>query len=293
VTAHAQLLTGNRLHLNHGPIDLIIGADGDAKDVQRAYRAACTVFPSILPALVAEQPFLRSPVGKTGQGPGRDNGHILEDVRSIPHRMYGAVWPFRDRFITPMAAVAGSVADHVLGVMLAAAPLRRAYVNNGGDIALHLAPGTTFTAGVVGDQAAPGIDAHVVINPSDGIGGIATSGWRGRSQSLGIADSVTVLAASAAEADAAATIIANAVNVDDPAVDRRPAHEVKDGSDLGSLLVTVAVGPLSVEARHAALASGVACAVESLKCSRIIASYIQLQGDARVVGAQSRALHVA
>ena len=38
--------------------------------------------------------------------------------------------------------------------------------------------------------------------------GVATSGWRGRSHSLGIADSVTVLAATAAMADAAATVIA-------------------------------------------------------------------------------------
>ena len=52
--------------------------------------------------------------------------------------------------------------------------------------------------------------------------GIATSGWRGRSFSLGIADAVTVLAATAAEADAAATVIANAVDLPGhPAIDTR------------------------------------------------------------------------
>lgn len=198
--------------------------------------------------------------------------------------MYAAVWPYRDRFITPMAAVAGSVADHMLGVMLAAAPLRRAYVNNGGDIALHLMPGESFAVGVVGDLAAPGIDARVVIRAGDGIGGIATSGWRGRSQSLGIADAVTVLACDAATADAAATMIANAVDVEDPAIERRPARAVKDDSDLGDLPVTVAVGRLSLAARGRALATGGARAQEILGQKHIIAAYIQLQGEMVVVG---------
>ncbi len=203
--------------------------------------------------------------------------------------MHAAVWPYRDRFITPMAAVAGSVADHVLEKMLQAAPLRRAYVNNGGDIALHLTPGERFTAGVVGDLALPGIDARVTIGAGDGIGGIATSGWRGRSQSLGIADAVTVLAGDAATADAAATMIANAVNIEDPVIERRPAREVKDDSDLGDLLVTVAVGRLSPEARARALGAGHARAVEIFGQKHIIAAYIQLQGEMVVVGAKAPA----
>ena len=54
--------------------------------------------------------------------------------------MHAAVAPFAEEsFITPMAAVAGAVADEILQAMRRAAPLARAYVNNGGDIALHLA----------------------------------------------------------------------------------------------------------------------------------------------------------
>ena len=64
--------------------------------------------------------------------------------------------------------------------------------------------------------------------------GIATSGWRGRSFSLGIADAVTVLADRAAAADAAATIIANAVDLPGhPAIVRVPACELAPDSDLG------------------------------------------------------------
>ena len=53
--------------------------------------------------------------------------------------MHAAVLPYAaEHFITPMAAVAGAVAEEVLGAMMRAAELERAYVNNGGDIALHL-----------------------------------------------------------------------------------------------------------------------------------------------------------
>ncbi len=37
-----------------------------------------------------------------------------------------------------MAAVAGAVADHILAAMIAGRRLAKAYVNDGGDIALHL-----------------------------------------------------------------------------------------------------------------------------------------------------------
>lgn len=290
MTATARLIGGHRLHLQHGPIDLVIGADGAAAEIERAYRAAWAAFPSLLPALVEELPFLRSKVAKDALAPAppgereEDRKREAEGTHAVARAMYAAVWPYRDRFVTPMAAVAGSVADHVLGVMLKAAPLTRAYVNNGGDIAIHLAPGQTFVAGVVGDVANAAIDARAVIASADGIGGIATSGWRGRSQSLGIADAVTVLARDAATADAAATMIANAVDLDHPAVTRRPAREVKDDSDLGDRLVTVAVGPLDRAARGEALAAGAKRACEILIHGLMIAAYIQLQGEMMVVG---------
>ncbi|MEQ1615534.1 MAG: UPF0280 family protein [Hyphomicrobiaceae bacterium] len=284
MTASVRLIAGNRLYLQHGPIDLIIGADGEAAEVEKSYVAAAKAFPGILPALVAELALLRTRVTHPRPRSGGGKGN-----HPVARRMHAAVWPYRDRFITPMAAVAGSVADHLLEKMLQAAPLRRAYVNNGGDIALHLTPGERFTVGVVGDLALPGIDARVTIGAGDGIGGIATSGWRGRSQSLGIADAVTVLAGDAATADAAATMIANAVNIEDPVIERRPAREVKDDSDLGDLLVTVAVGQLSPEARARALGAGHDRAVEIFGQKHIIAAYIQLQGEMVVVGAKAPA----
>ncbi len=283
MTAQARLLTGNRLHLQHGPIDLVIGADGDASEVERAFTGAADAFPDILPRLITELSGLRTPITETG----------LSFAGPVARRMAAAVWPYRDRFITPMAAVAGSVADEVLSIMCASAELRRAYVNNGGDIALHLQPGASFAAGVVGDLAAPAIDARLVVRHSDRIGGIATSGWRGRSQSLGIADAVTVLAASSAAADAAATMIANAVNIDDPAIERLPATAVRDDSDLRDRLVTVAVGRLSEPQRRCALDAGLRRAQEIFSQQLIVAAYIQLQGDSRVAGERALSAHAA
>ena len=202
--------------------------------------------------------------------------------------MVEAVWPYRAVFITPMAAVAGAVAEHVLAAMLEVAELRRASVNNGGDIALHLADGERLRAGIVGDLALPRLDAAIDIESADPVRGLATSGWRGRSLSLGIADAVTILARSASQADAAATMIANAVDVEDPGIIRVPASEVRDDSDLGDIPVTVAVGALSADKIALALANGVRRAELLKQQGLIAAAYLQLQGQMRVVGEMKR-----
>lgn len=274
MNAQIALLPGNRLHCQHGPIDLVISGDGEARDVQRAYRAVAEAFPNVLPQLVTELTELRRAVAF--DAPPRLDGPVAQ-------RMAQAVWPHRGTFITPMAAVAGAVADEMLTVMCAAAGLERAIVNNGGDIAIHLADGRLLTAGVVADVTAPAIAATTVIHSADPIRGIATSGWRGRSQSLGIADAVTVLAETAADADAVATLIANAVDVDSAAIVRKPANEIKHDSDLGARLVTVAVGPLSAREVATALDAGRDCAARFVRSGRIAAAYLALCDEVRVV----------
>ncbi len=125
----------------------------------------------------------------------------------VARRMHAAVAPFAaEQFITPMAAVAGSVAEEILGAMLDAARLQRAYVNNGGDIALHLTDGAQFTVGLMDRPDRHGLMRTIDIEADDPSRGIATSGRHGRSFSFGIADAVTVLARTASQADAAATI---------------------------------------------------------------------------------------
>lgn len=266
--------TSRRLHLQHGPIDLVIEASG--ADAARAYEQAVARFQDILAVLVGELVQLRQPLGAAHplfRGP-------------VARRMAAACWPYRAVYITPMAAVAGAVADEILAAMLNHTQLSKAYVNNGGDIAFHLAAGESLRAAVVCNPDLPHLDAIATLTAAQPSRGIATSGWRGRSFSLGIADAVTVLAETAAQADAAATIIANAVNVDHDAVERRPAHALRDDSDLGALPVTVSVGTLPIFAINEALSAGAARAQDLRRSGLIQAAFLSLQGENRVVGGE-------
>lgn len=198
--------------------------------------------------------------------------------------MLAACSPFAEsEFITPMAAVAGAVADEVLAAMLRGRRLAKAYVNDGGDIAVHLAPGERIRAGIVGNVRHPAIDSIATIGADSPVRGIATSGAGGRSFSLGIADAATVLARSAAEADAAATLVANAVDADDAAVRRAPARALDPDSDLGERLVTVEVGALPQRTIAAALDRGAERARGLQRAGRIIAAVLLLRGEVRVV----------
>lgn len=277
-----MLPDGRRLHLQDGPIDLIVEASGSKRHVAAACEAAARRFVSILDELCLELPLLRSQVSKE---------ESRRPIGAIAQRMFAAVEPYAEQcFITPMAAVAGAVAEAVLTSMTVAAPLERAYVNNGGDIALHLAPGQRYTVGMVERPDRPSLFGSLEISAGEPVRGIATSGWRGRSFSLGIADAVTVLAETAAAADAAATIIANAVNLQGhPAITRVPAREISPDSDLGDLLVTRHVGPLSISEIATALEEGVRVAEDLRERSLIHSAALNLQGHIRAVVLSSEA----
>ncbi|HEX6979066.1 MAG TPA: UPF0280 family protein [Alphaproteobacteria bacterium] len=278
----AILPDGRRLHLQHGPIDLVIRADGAPEEVRAAYAQATAAFQDVLGTLVRELAMLRAPLGDTRppvEGP-------------VALRMVDACWPYRHEFITPMAAVAGAVADHVLEKMLAGRTIERAFVNDGGDIAFHLSAGWRLNCGVVADLTAPSVDGTIALTAEMPVRGIATSGRAakgrgGRSFSFGIADAVTVLAADAAAADAAATMIANAVDLPGhPAITRGPACEIDPDSDLGDRLVTLDVGPLPAAAVRAALAAGAARAEALRRTGHIYGAVLVLQQQFATVGAR-------
>jgi ApbE superfamily uncharacterized protein (UPF0280 family) len=272
----ALLADGKRLHLQDGPIDLIVEANGRETDVRAAYEAAARRFTGLLDELCAELVELRSAANPMQTA--------LKGV--VARRMHAAVAPFAaDGFITPMAAVAGSVAQEILGAMLAAAPLDRAYVNNGGDIALHLTGREQFTVGLMDRPDAQGVMRMITVGADSSVRGIATSGRHGRSFSLGIADAVTVLARTAAEADAAATVIANAVDLPrHPAVLRVPANELQPDSDLGDRLVTRDVGVLTELEVETALEAGSCRARQLLADGLIEGAALRLLGETVVVG---------
>jgi len=278
MSAQRSALDAHRWHLGHGPIDIVAEAHGEPRAVAAAHEAAWQRFGTVLGELVDELPLLRQPVGARCalHGP-------------VARRMWRACFPFRAAFITPMAAVAGSVAQEFIRFYQRPG-IDRAWLNNGGDIALHLAPGHAVRVGLFADLArfdprdvgALTTDGQFEITADMPVRGVATSGWRGRSFSLGIADSVTVLAESAAEADAAATVIANAVDVDDAGITRRPASECKDESDLGDIPVTVGVAPLATAQVRRALDAGMARALVLQQRGLIHSAVLVCQGQHRV-----------
>jgi len=275
--AQIRLLPGgHRLHLHDGPIDLIVEAFGTPHEVSAACRAASARFVSVLDELCSELALLRQPCSEESPWP----------QGAVARRMMAAVKPYAPEFfITPMAAVAGAVAEEILAAMISGADLTRAYVNNGGDIALHLSAGELFVVGMVERPDRPSLMGTTMLHASEPTRGVATSGWRGRSFSLGIADAVTVLADRAAAADAAATIIANAIDLPGhPTIVRIAARELQPDSDLGDRLVTQAVGDLTAREVDQALTCGAHAADRLLRSGLIRSAALSLQGETRIVG---------
>ena len=279
------LLDDGRWHFQYGPIDLVISADGNAAAIHDAVESSWLRFAEILPELVAELSLLRQPLQQSIQ-------QTMSVQGAVARRMVAACWPHRAQFITPMAAVAGAVADEMMTFFYCEPGVYRASINNGGDIALHLQQGHTYNIGLVTDisQYAGIPNGSFIIDASMPVRGIATSGWRGRSLSLGIADSVTVLAKNAAAADAAATMIANAVNTEHAAIQRAPASSIKDDSDLGSLLVTTAVGVLPHALVAQVLQQGVMLAQRLVNDGVIYAAVLTLQAQSRAAGISQHCL---
>ena len=286
---------GRRMHLHDGPIDIVLEAFGPPDEIRAAYSAAAKRFVTVLDELCSELALLRQQSRPIATQP---NGVVAR-------RMAEAVAPYAERvFITPMAAVAGAVAEEILNAMTAVADLTRAYVNDGGDIALRIARGHQFVVGLiehsqwvahrVEKSQFPSLFGKVTLGFAHPVRGIATSGWRGRSFSLGIADAVTVLARSASEADAAATVIANAVDLPGHhAITRLPAREIVPDNDLGDFLVTRAVGNLTRNEIAEALVAGALVAESLLSSDLIHSAALHLCGETRLVEAESHYMSLA
>ena len=157
--------------------------------------------------------------------------------------MVNSVMAIGDEDLTPMAAVAGTIADAVAD-WLFERETTRVIVDNGGDIAIRLARGETAAVGIRPRITSPLI-SHVIHLDSSPSWGVATSGMGGRSFTRGIASAVTVLAETASVADAAATSVANACFVDDPCIVQLPAEKIDPHSDLTGINVTAELGPMS------------------------------------------------
>lgn len=271
---NAHSLPDGRLSLEDGPIHLVIGVEGTPAAVRAGQAAAGQRLLGLLPALREEWGMLRQALGDPMPG----------FRHPVAKRMAEACWPHRLDHITPMAALAGAVAEYVLEGVMMQPGVQAAHVNHGGDIAIHLVGRASLRVGLCGDLATGRPDGLVLLRAGDGVGGVVTSGWPGGRFSRGIADAVTVLAARAADADAAATMIANAVDAEHPAIFRQPANSLDPDSDLGALPVTVEVRALPKVVVLLALERGARVAERLAGRGLIRAALLRLQGESITVG---------
>ena len=281
--ATCTALPDGRWHFQHGPIDILAGADGDVAAVAQAHRAAAARFASILAELVAELPLLRTAVQPAAPCP-------LQGV--VARRMWAACAPHAAGFITPMAAVAGAVAEELIACY-AQPGIHRAWVNNGGDIALHLLPGQALRVGLFADLArldgqqllnghiGLDLDGRFTVQADQPVRGIATSGCAGAASHSASLMLSPCWPHRRAQADAAATVVANAVDATHPAIQRQPASRLRDDGDLGDRLVTVQVPALPPDVVRDALARGHAVAA-ALQASGLLAGALLVcQGQMR------------
>ena len=242
-----RLLNDGTVLVDWGPMTLTIAAWAGDEPLPVVAAQAARVALRCLATLARFQGYLRRPVRE------------LPPDRPLPAVVARAARAARsvEPSLTPLAAVAGAVADQVAEYAWSLGAERVA-VNNGGDVALRLAPGQRLRVGVrAPDGRMPG---RLTLRGEHGVGGVASSGWQGRSFSPGVADIATAWASCAAVADAAATVLAGAVSLDGPGVSRRPARELDPHSDLGRTPVTTAVHRLTPPQHRQALARGGQCA---------------------------------
>ena len=265
----------NRLFLRHGPINIVLEAIGIDKDL--AYQNVKGYFETLLEQLVLDMELLKEEVVFNR----KFNNKISQSMQDATER-------YSPAFITPMAAVAGSIADNILRVLINNTNLEKAYVNNGGDVSFYLNKNQIMKTSLA---AIPNMIAE--IKYKDKSRGIATSGWRGKSFSRGIADSVTVLADNAAMADAAATMIGNAVDIfNHPKIKKQPANEMYEDSDLKNLLITVEVGLLTKVEIKEALKNGYQTALQYINKDLINTALIQLSEYFCIVQKNSTDLNI-
>ena len=184
--------------------------------------------------------------------------------------------------MTGLAVVAGLAADEILQEAVRQGA-DRVIVNNGGDVALITCAGQIVRVGL--KTYLEGEITHFLeITENDHIGGVATSGWTGRSFSTGVADVVSVWAGDCTTADAAATWISGRTDLNSGKVSRSPARELDPETDIPLLEVTREVGRLAPKEKKEALEAGLAEAGRLIAEGIIRGAFLAVQGETRWIG---------
>jgi ApbE superfamily uncharacterized protein (UPF0280 family) len=250
-----------------GPMRLIIRAWDENKPQIDLIREAADKSFTYLERIARCRPLLSRPIA------------AIEDLPQdeLALSMINSTRAIGDEDLTPMAAVAGTIADAVANWLFERGATR-VIVDNGGDIAVRLADGETVTVGVRPQVISRHISHVIYLDSGRSTWGVTTSGVGGRSLTRGIASAVTVLANNASVADAAATAIGNACYVQDDLIIQMPAEKIDPTSDLKDIPATTEVGPLSSEKILTAINSARKKADDLAQKGFIVGAFIALGG---------------
>lgn len=248
-----EVLAKDQVFLDYGPMQVMLRASANGRAMTGELQEAAGYAINILQEL-AEVLYLAKDV-RTLTHPG------LAELPLPLRLMVEAVLAAGDPTLTPMAAVAGTFSD-LIADRLAAQGAAKVLINNGGDIAIRLFGEEKTKVGLTPSITAPSFTHLIHLEAKAGIGGIATSGFGGRSLTKGIASAVTVLADTSRAADACATLIANHCYAEDPGIIRWPAEKLDPNTDIAGHLVTVRIEELKPETKIQALSNGLTKARE-------------------------------
>ncbi len=239
-------LAPGRLLVDYGPISMVIEAYRRGHPLAEAMEAGGRTALMHLENLTRVLDIAKKPAVEL---------EVCREFPDILNKMIEAVKATGEPDATPMAAVAGAIADEVLSTLINNGATR-AVVNNGGDIAVLVDAEKPMRVGIITDLADGKITHFIELRAEHLVSGLATSGLQGRSLTKGIASAVVVLGKTSAQADACATMLANAVNAGHREIFRAKAETVDPLTDIKGQLVTLKVGDIDAATVNQALESG-------------------------------------
>jgi hypothetical protein len=263
-----QVLTSGSVLVDYGPMRMVITAYEGSKPLTYLAREGGGIAVGVLEDLAKFLPVIRKK---------SKDLDIEAGFPDVVRRMIKATQKMEEPDLTPLAAVAGAASDVVSDLIFSRGG-SKIIVDNGGDIAIRMKEGEVAKVGIKTEIDARQPSYLLTIDTPLRACGIATSGLGGRSFTKGIASAATIVSESASLADAAATVVGNFTNVEDPSIRRTRAEMIYPDTDIAGEWVTTGVGELSKEKVESALVNGMEKADSIVKRGLIIGALISVQG---------------
>jgi len=260
-------------YLDYGPMQMTISAFCRQQPLDQDIMEAVGYAKNLLAELASCIKVAKLPAGTIKRCPTSP---------AILAMMIDAVQRCPDPTLTPMAAVAGAIADCV-AELLVQRGATKVIINNGGDIALRIAEGESVKVGIAPDLNNNSVSHFIEIDSTSKVRGIATSGLGGRGLTKGIASAAVILSENCRIADACATLVANHIFSPDPEIKQVRAEELDPDTDIYGHLVTAALGKLQPKTWQQALQNGLAQARKVLEQGLISGAILFVGGQLAAV----------